>query len=171
MQSLYQIETSYQDLFAELESALASQDDDSHADIDQLLKRLDINRDELADKAEAYAAKITEKKARADYLKAESDRLSALAKAELKTAEFLTDRITNALANQDLKKIETNHFKLSLRPSVSVSINCSPDELPDAYQRTTIKTEPDKMSIKKALQAGIEVKGASLIQKNSLVIK
>lgn len=170
MQSLYAIETEYQNLFAELEEALANQDDPTQ-DIDQLLKRMDINRDELTAKAEAYAAKIKEKKARAEYLKSEADRLQAMAKAELRTAEFLSDRITNALVNQGLNRIETDHFKLLTRTSTSVQFTGSVDELPEAYKRVTLKAEPDKQSIKQALQSGMIVPGACLVEKVSIQIK
>lgn len=169
---LYEIETEFADLFARLEAmANAEQDESSFEETEALLKELEINRDELQRKAGAYAARIGQKESRAEYLKSEAKRLGKMAEQEQREADFLKERITKALISQDLKKVETDHHKLSLRSSVSVLISVPTDQLPEAYQRVTVKAEPDKQSIKQALQAGMSVPGAHLVEKQSLQIR
>ena len=69
------------------------------------------------------------------------------------------------------KKIETPCGNMTVAaPTVSTVID-SIDDLPDDYKRTTIKVEPDKASIKQAIQGGHNVKGAHLEEKPSLRIK
>jgi len=168
---LYEIETEFQDLFARLEAmAGAEQDESSFEETEALLKELEINRDELQRKAGAYAARIGQKESRAEYLKSEAKRLAKLAEQEQREADFLKERITKALISQDLKKVETDHHKLSLRSSVSVNV-IDASAIPEAYQRVTFKREPDKTGIKQAIESGQLVPGAELLSKQSLIIK
>jgi hypothetical protein len=69
------------------------------------------------------------------------------------------------------KKIETPCGNMTVSaPTVSTVID-SIDDLPDAYKRTTVKIEPDKASIKQAIQGGHSVPGAHLEEKQSIRIK
>ncbi|MBM6697109.1 siphovirus Gp157 family protein, partial [Bifidobacterium pullorum subsp. saeculare] len=44
-------------------------------------------------------------------------------------------------------------------------------QLPRDYMRETVKVEPDKTLIKKAIKDGFDVPGAKLVQKDRLVLK
>ena len=67
-------------------------------------------------------------------------------------------------------KVETVKARISFRKSVQVQIE---DEaaLPADYVTTTVTKSPDKTAIKKAIQGGQDVTGASLIEKRNIQIK
>jgi prefoldin subunit 5 len=70
------------------------------------------------------------------------------------------------------EKCETNEYKFSFRKSESVYIDDFVfDKSKDEFVRTTIKIEPDKTAIKKALKDGIDVMGASIETKMNLQVK
>ena len=64
----------------------------------------------------------------------------------------------------------TTKVRVSFRKSVAVSID---DEkaLPADFVVETVTTKPDKTAIKKAIQSGQEVSGASLVENRNLQIK
>ena len=71
-----------------------------------------------------------------------------------------------------IHKIETNEYSFSFRKSESVNIDSFVfDTNNEEFNRTTIKVEPDKTAIKKALKDGVEVMGASLESKLNLQVK
>ena len=64
----------------------------------------------------------------------------------------------------------TETARISFRKSIQVQID---DEaaLPADYVTTTVTTKPDKTAIKKAIQAGEDVTGASLVENRNIQIK
>ena len=106
-------------------------------------------------------------------LKIEGDALKAEAK-ELKTrAESKAERVESLkgyLAIAEVTKYESTAGKISTRKSVATVIE---DEslIPALYTNEKITVTPDKTMIKKAIQAGVEVKGARLENKESVVVK
>lgn len=87
------------------------------------------------------------------------------------------ERNINNLTNLQLmllnnQKLETNEYSFSFRKSESISINDILFDIKDErFNRTTIKVEPDKTAIKKALKDGISVDGASIETKMNLQVK
>jgi predicted nucleic acid-binding Zn-ribbon protein len=87
------------------------------------------------------------------------------------------ERNINNLTNLQLmllnnQKLETNEYSFSFRKSESVSINdILSDSKDERFNRTTIKVEPDKTAIKKAIKDGIVVDGASIETKMNLQVK
>lgn len=87
------------------------------------------------------------------------------------------ERNINNLTNLQLmmlnnQKLETNEYSFSFRKSESVSINdILFDSKDERFNRTTIKVEPDKTAIKKAIKDGISVDGASVETKMNLQVK
>ena len=87
------------------------------------------------------------------------------------------ERNINNLTNLQLmllnnQKLETNEYSFSFRKSESVSINDILFDIKDErFNRTTIKVEPDKTAIKKALKDGTSVDGASIETKMNLQVK
>lgn len=168
MQTLYAIENDYQELFAELESLLT--DNPEPEAIDQLMQALDISRAELEQKAEAYAAVIQQKKARAEFLKTEAKRLEKMAKRELAQADFLHQRIAGALQRFGMAKLAGKLFSFSFRKSTSVDVY-EPDALPSQYTETVVQTKALKNEIKAAIKRGEQITGAKLIESQNLQIK
>lgn len=124
----------------------------------------------------------------------ETKRLDRIAWARehlLKTAEMYEERIkalkafkatamnaANALEREAVtymeaaneKSVATDHFKFTLKDTGgSVVVQCPVEELPAEYQR--VKIEPDKVELRKALQAGIPVEGVTLVKGKALVIR
>lgn len=87
------------------------------------------------------------------------------------------ERNINNLTNLQLmllnnQKLETNEYSFGFRKSESVSINDILFDIKDErFNRTTIKVEPDKTAIKKALKDGISVDGVSVETKMNLQVK
>ena len=87
------------------------------------------------------------------------------------------ERNINNLTNLQLmllnnQKLETNEYSFGFRKSESVSINDILFNIKDErFNRTTIKVEPDKTAIKKALKDGTSVDGASIETKMNLQVK
>mgnify|MGYP000872789831 CR=1 FL=1 len=166
--NIYEINSEYMDIIADLETSLSSDQLDL-SEIETLNKRLEINAAEFKEKTEAYSVVISQKKARAEYLKAESKRLADMAKSELAAAEKLSARIAAAMIEQGMKKVETNHFKLSFRKSESVQILDQSKIPADFFVETTTSTL-SKSALKTALKSG-PVDGAELVSKQNLQIK
>lgn len=169
-QTLYQIQNDYQDILARLEESF-ERDDLDQSQIDALNAELEINAAEFREKADAYAAVIGQKMARAEYLKTEAKRLVDMAKAEEKAAERLRERISAAMTQQGLDKAETAHYKLSFRKSQAIEINCLTEELPGIYQASKIVYSPDKDAIKRHILMGGMVPGAVLVERQNLQIR
>ncbi|PKL76371.1 MAG: hypothetical protein CVV27_10610 [Candidatus Melainabacteria bacterium HGW-Melainabacteria-1] len=170
MTTIYEIEFRYLDILGRLEQAMAA-DDLSPEQVDQLNAELVINAAEFADKADAYAAVIGQKRARAEFLKGEAKRLTDMARAEEAIAERLQDRIAAAMTALGLAKADTAHYKLSFRKSTAVELAIEPQALPAIYQRPKTIIDADKAALKTALQAGQEIPGARLIERQSLQIR
>lgn len=167
--SLYAIETQYAELFERL--AAATTDDFTDEEQARLESDLLINEQEFTEKADAYAAVIRQKEARAEFLKAEAKRLQEAAKAEQAQAEYLQKKISQAMQNRGLDKAETAHYRLSFRKSEAVQLSVPDEGLPAIYQRTELVYSADKAAIKAALKLGAEIPGAKLVVRQSLQIR
>ena len=78
--------------------------------------------------------------------------------------------LTSCMKSVGKDKVETAKARISFRKSVQVQIE---DEaaLPADYVTTTVTKSPDKTAIKKAIQGGQDVTGASLVEKRNIQIK
>jgi hypothetical protein len=173
MSNLYQIQTEYRDLMAEMEGILADPNPDTlDADMDYLNKKMAINAAEFQCKAEAYAAVIREKEARAEALREEAHRMAQLAKQEDSISEYLKTRLANAMTEQGIEKAALPRFSLSFRKSQAVEIR-DQSVLPEEYLRIkpAPAPEPDKTALKKALSQGQIIPGAALVTRQNLQIK
>jgi len=107
-------------------------------------------------------------KSDAESLKAEADKFSKRARAEANKA----DQIKNYLGfiqHGEKFKSEDGLHQITFRKSASVEVS-DVNALEDCYLRFK-EPEADKTAIKEAIKSGIDVKGASLIEKLSAVIK
>lgn len=104
-----------------------------------------------------------------DAIKIKIERLNNRKKSFEKHIDNMVNLQLMLLNNQ---KLETNEYSFSFRKSESVSINDILFDIKDErFNRTTIKVEPDKTAIKKALKDGISVDGASIETKMNLQVK
>lgn len=127
------------------------------------LKKLAVEKDTVI---ENIACWYKELETDADGIDAEIKRLTERKKAKKNKAEQLKKVLADELAG---KKFETAKCAMAFRKSTSVAID---DEnlIPSGYL-VAQKPKVDKVAIKKALNAGIEVAGCRLETKNNLQIK
>lgn len=125
---------------------------------------------QFEEKAESVACYIKNLAAFADDLKAEEDTLSARRKTAERRIDSMKKYLTSCLESVGKDKVETVRARISFRKSVQVQID---DEkaLPADYITTTVTVKPDKTAIKKAIQAGQDVTGASLVENRNIQIK
>ena len=125
---------------------------------------------QFEDKAESVACYIKNLSAFAADLKAEEENLSTRRKTVERRVDSVKKYLSSCLATVGKDKVETAKARISFRKSILVQID---DEaaLPADYVTTTVTTKPDKTAIKKAIQAGEDVTGASLVENRNIQIK
>ena len=122
------------------------------------------------EKSEAVACYIKNSEVFIGDLKTEEANLAKRRKQTEKRIDYLKNVLTACLDAAGRDKVETTKVRVSFRKSVAVSID---DEkaLPADFVAETVTTKPDKAAIKKAIQSGQEVSGASLVENRNLQIK
>ncbi len=161
--SLYEIAREYLEAFDHLEV------DEETGEILNF-EAVDTLAGTFEEKAESVACYIKNLDAFAGDLKAEEANLAERRKSAEKRVENLKKYLTSCLDAVGRDKVETAKVRVSFRKSVAVSID---DEraLPADFIVETVSTKPDKTAIKKAIQAGQEITGASLVENRNIQIK
>lgn len=131
--------------------------------------------DELAVKAQGIEFVARGAEAHNAAIDAEIARLANLKISRQKVADGLRAYLKDNMERAGIEKIECPLFKLSIKknpPSVEIIDQLS---LPPEYWRTPEPKPPvpapDKTAIKAALQAGVDVMGAKLVQGTRLDVK
>lgn len=129
------------------------------------LNELEMARDQ---KISNIACWIKDCKAESEAIKAEKQALEKRQKVAENKAESLKNFLRVYLNGE---KFKDGRCSISYRKSTSTKIdeNLDVNTLPDEYKR--VKIEADKTAIKDALSAGIEIKGCSLVENTSVIIK
>lgn len=98
---------------------------------------------------------------------AEIKRLTNLNKFDKKKKEYLREQVSESMELTGHERVDTPLFKVSFRKSQAVEV----DEavLPEAYKVATWK--PDKKRLKEDLKNGLEIIGASLVERKNLSIR
>lgn len=125
-------------------------------------EQLALDRDK---KIENVCCMIKNLKAEAEALKAEKYAFALRQRAAESKAESLTKYLASVLNGE---KFDSVRAKVSWRKSEAVQID-DISSLPQEYVSYT--PSADKTEIKKALKAGKEIAGASLVTNQSMVIK
>ncbi len=120
---------------------------------------------EFNQKIEGIALWIKNLLAEAKMIKEEKDNLAGRQKSCENKAESLKRYLSSAL---DGEKFKTAKVSISYRKSESVEVE-DISLLGDDYLK--FKPEPDKTKIKEALKSGVELQGATLVEKNNIQIK
>lgn len=108
--------------------------------------------------------------AEAELIKAEEKSLADRRKAKENRAKRLDEYIGFCMKNANKDKFETAKCKVSFRKSTAVEVdNTFFENAPDNLLR--IKKDADKTAIKKLLQSGQAIKGAALVERESLQVK
>jgi hypothetical protein len=127
------------------------------------LNALQIEREK---KLENVALWIKDLKAEVEALKAEKQAFADRQKAAENKAESLKKWLTEALAGE---KFKTTKVAVSFRKTKSVEV-ADIWKLDDSFVKYAEPT-PDKAAIKKAIEAGQEVAGATLVENVSCSVK
>tara|TARA_B100001123_G_C15047223_1_gene922064 strand:+ start:315 stop:827 length:513 start_codon:yes stop_codon:yes gene_type:complete len=129
--------------------------------VDQLFQE---NSQNLKQKVENYCWLIREKEARSKALQAEADRLAREAKIETNKAKGLKDRLMFNLERQEIKKVQTDQFRVSIASNGGkLPLHVEEHLVPDQFKVTVLKT--DNQKIRQALEAGENLEFAMLGQR------
>lgn len=108
-------------------------------------------------------------KADAEALKVEKNNLAERQKAKENKAESLTKYLQSVLEGN---KYESTVGKVSYRKSVSVEVDLDVFQQDErAFDFLNYEPKADKTALKKALEEGLEINGAKLVEKNNMQIK
>nr|DAP24004.1 MAG TPA: resistance protein [Caudoviricetes sp.] len=119
------------------------------------------------EKVENYIKVIKNIESDVEARKAEIKRLTELNKADEKKKEHLKETLSTSMQLTGHERVDTPLFKVSFRKSQAVEV----DELvlPESYKVATWK--PDKKRLKEDLKNGLEIVGASLVERKNLSIR
>ena len=130
------------------------------------LDSIDWNSD-YENKVENYIKVMKNLDADIEARKNEIKRLTELNKADEKKKDHLKETLTTSMTLTGHERVDTPLFKVSFRKSQAVEV----DEtvLPEAYKVATWK--PDKKRLKEDLKNGLEIVGATLVERKNLSIR
>ena len=130
------------------------------------LDSIDWNSD-YENKVENYIKVIKNIESDVEARKNEIKRLTELNKADEKKKEHLKETLSTSMQLTGHERVDTPLFKVSFRKSQAVEV----DEtvLPESYKVATWK--PDKKRLKEDLKNGLEIVGASLVERKNLSIR
>lgn len=162
MAALYEIDNRLANLL-ELEGEIVD------IETGELVTMEDIEALEMArkDKLEGWGLWLKNKTAEAEAIKKEAKALSERASALSDKIEHSKARYQQYLAGE---KFSTPRLSVSYRKTQSVNVY-DEESIPAAYTRKKVIFEPDKVAIKDAIKHGEDVPGASLFEKQSMIIK
>lgn len=160
--SLYQITQKQQELF----DFILEAEGEITPDVEESLK---INADNFQEKARGYIWMIKKLEADNITINEEMNRLERIEKRNNKLIDRLKESMKMALEIfGESKKIDT--FTLSLRKSKSVEI-IDADVIPESFRVIKTTETINKTEIKKAIESGVSVPGATIKENNNLQIK
>lgn len=119
------------------------------------------------EKVENYIKVIKNIESDVEARKNEIKRLTELNKADEKKKDHLKETLSKSMALTGHERVDTPLFKVSFRKSQAVEV----DELvlPESYKVATWK--PDKKRLKEDLKNGLEIIGATLVERKNLSIR
>ena len=122
---------------------------------------------EYETKVENYIKVMKNLEADVEARKNEIKRLTELNKADEKKKEYLKDTLSTSMSLTGHERVDTTLFKVSFRKSQAVEV--AEAVLPEAYKVATWKA--DKKRLKEDLKNGLEIIGASLVERKNLSIR
>jgi hypothetical protein len=162
MNNLFQITAKARELSLALESGELTE---------ELENELVINQTELQEKAINYGYVVRSLESDVSIIEEEMKRLAALKKAKNGAIDRMKESVLNAMLIYSIEKVTSPTLNLSVRNNPE-SVDIAMTELLDAkFLVTKTTVSPDKVAIKKAIQNGENVEGATLVRTQSLVIK
>jgi hypothetical protein len=157
--NLYQIKNEYLTIASQLEQGELTP---------EIEQQLQINEEQLKEKAINYAYVIRSFEYDNDIIDAEIKRLKQLKEQKENAIDKLKNAVSDAMQLYGIEKIDSPTLKLSFRKSESIEVS---DNLDKKYliEKTTL--QPDKNAIKQAIKDGQQVEGAVLVTNYNIQIK
>jgi len=163
MPTLYEIKQEY------LEAIESLQADEETGEVLNF-EALEAITEKFEEKAENLACYIKNQAALVDAMKKEEAALAKRRRQEEKKIENMQGYLTSCMDAVGKEKMESARCKVSFRKSASVNIE-DLDSIPVYFLSIEQLVKPDKLEIKKALQAGQIVQGAALIESRNIQIR
>lgn len=155
------------ELTAEFEAVLAlALEEDDGEELAGKLAEIDMA---IEDKADNYAVIIADLSAQESKLKAEIDRLTKRRQTLRNNAERMKQSLQIAMETVGKEKMKTDYYSYTIQKNPPKLVLDDERIVPEDYFIT--RRELDKVSLKDALKAGQEVRGAHLEQTESLRIR
>ena len=123
---------------------------------------------EAAEKIEATALYLRELDAEAKAAKEEADRMIARVKSMQKRSDYLKAMLLDAL--HATGKVKTGRVTVSIRTSKAIEV-ADGVTLPDAFVTVRTTTTPNKTALKEAIEAGADIEGVRLVERESVQIR
>jgi len=137
----------------------------------EMEKALTINQNELQEKSINYGYAIKSLESDVDVIDSEIKRLQDLKKTRENAVQRMKDSMIQAMQVYNIEKVESPTLKISLRNNpVSVHL-LNEYQIPDDFKKEKVTISIDKVAIKKAIEAGEQVPGATLIRSKKISIK
>lgn len=159
---LYEITNNYIELMERLEN------NDDPGMLDTLKDTLDSIEGDFEDKVNNCCKMYQNILADAEAFGAEAKRLTDKKRAAENKADRLKEYVQSEMKRMGKTSAYIGTFKLGFRNTKAVKVEDF-DRLPEEYIR--VKKEPDKKAIKAALDAGVTVDGASIVENESFSIR
>ena len=123
---------------------------------------------EANDKIEETALYLRELDAEAKADKDEADRMIARVKSMQKRSDYLKAMLLDAL--HATGKVKTARVTVSIRTSKAIEV-ADGVTLPDAFVTVRTTTTPNKTALKEAIEAGADIEGVRLVERESVQIR
>lgn len=164
--SLYEIDSRIK---AIIDSIYDSADDNGEVgEIDLTeLQELQEAREVKLENIALYAKNLASE---ASAIKEEEIILATRRKRLESKCERLKGILINAMKEDGNKKISSPRFEAVLRESKKTEIT-DMEKIPEEFIVTKVEKNPDKTAIKKAIEAGQEIAGASVVMNTTITIK
>jgi len=125
----------------------------------------------IEDKARAYTAVILELEAEAKAKEDAAKKIIASYKTLYRKADFLRERLKISMIETGVTKFKFSEFSVSIpKPRASLEIT-NQELIPEKYKSIKQVIESDNAAIKNDLLSGVEVPGAKIEYKKSLLIR
>lgn len=164
--SLYEIDSRIKEILDNIYDAADENGEVGEIDLTEL-KELQEARETKLENIALYAKNLASE---ASAIKEEENTLSERRKRLERKCERMKGILINAMKEDGNKKLSSARFEAVLRDSKKTEI-IDESLIPEQYINTKIEKSPDKTAIKKAIEAGEEVAGATVITNTTISIK
>jgi hypothetical protein len=141
------------------------------AELELLITAGEDTKEALLSKADAWCWVIDRLRDQAAARRAHSARLVALAQADERKADAMTEKLIDRLLFLDPTAtkfdLASHQLKSTKTTTVEIDEELLPEDLPTEYQRTKTSTQIDRVALKAALKAGATVHGCYLSEGRS----